>query len=334
MEKILTVVVPTYNTEKYIEECLESMAGEAVRNDLEVLIVNDGSTDRSAELAGQFARRYPETFRVIHKENGGHGSTINRGIKEASGTYFKVVDSDDRLVPETLEKLIGWLKEEHSDIVATNHCWFDNSTAREKEEFVHPFEDVVYGKEYQFSDITKRFIIKMHGMTIRTEILKEHMPPIDEHCFYVDMEYILFPMPYVKTITFYQDVVYMYRIGLPGQSVSIERMRRNAENYDRVLTRMLAFYKEQQKENAPAHVMRYLENALGGMAASRFKIYLSFGYSQSIKKEMVAFDQMLKREYPGIYHAVTNKAVLALRASGYLLYLPAHLAFWLQERRK
>lgn len=71
MEKILTVVVPTYNTEKYIEECLESMAGEAVRNDLEVLIVNDGSTDRSAELAGQFARRYPETFRVIHKENGG-----------------------------------------------------------------------------------------------------------------------------------------------------------------------------------------------------------------------------------------------------------------------
>ena len=218
MEKILTVVVPTYNVEKYIEECLESMAGEAVRNDLEVLIVNDGSTDRSAELAGQFARRYPETFRVIHKENGGHGSTINRGIKEASGTYFKVVDSDDRLVPETLEKLIGWLKEEHSDIVATNHCWFDNSTAREKEEFVHPFEDVVYGKEYQFSDITKRFIIKMHGMTIRTKILKEHMPPIDEHCFYVDMEYILFPMPYVKTITFYQDVVYMYRIGLPGRA--------------------------------------------------------------------------------------------------------------------
>ncbi len=334
MEKILTVVVPTYNTEKYIEECLESMAGEAVRNDLEVLIVNDGSTDRSAELAGQFARRYPETFRVIHKENGGHGSTINRGIKEASGTYFKVVDSDDRLVPETLEKLIGWLKEGHSDIVATNHCWFDNSTAREKEEFAHPFEDVVYGKEYEFSQIEKRFIIKMHGMTIRTEILKQYMPPIDEHCFYVDMEYILFPMPYVKTITFYQDVVYMYRIGLPGQSVSIERMRKNAENYDRVLTRMLAFYKEQQKKNASAHVMRYLENALGGMAASRFKIYLSFGYSQSIKKEMIAFDQMLKREYPGIYHAVTNKAVLALRASGYLLYLPAHLAFWLQERRK
>lgn len=110
MEKILTVVVPTYNVEKYIEECLESMARRGGPGMIWCLIVNDGSTDRSAELAGQFARRYPETFRVIHKENGGHGSTINRGIKEASGTYFKVVDSDDRLVPKLWKSSLAWIK--------------------------------------------------------------------------------------------------------------------------------------------------------------------------------------------------------------------------------
>ena len=95
MEKILTVVVPTYNAEKYLRDNLESFEIPELMQDIEILIVNDGSTDHSLEIVREYAERYPDTYRVITKENGGHGSGINCGIECALGTYFKVVDADD-----------------------------------------------------------------------------------------------------------------------------------------------------------------------------------------------------------------------------------------------
>lgn len=93
MGKILTVVVPTYNAEKYLRDNLESFKIPELMEDLEILIVNDGSTDHSLEIAEEYVRQYPDTYRVITKENGGHGSGINCGIANARGTYFKVVDA-------------------------------------------------------------------------------------------------------------------------------------------------------------------------------------------------------------------------------------------------
>ncbi len=110
MKKILTVVIPAYNIEKYIENCLDSFVIPEVLEDLEVLIVNDGSKDRSADLAAAYEKRYPNSFRVINKENGGHGSTINRGLLEASGKYFKVVDGDDWVEREAFLRLMDCLK--------------------------------------------------------------------------------------------------------------------------------------------------------------------------------------------------------------------------------
>ncbi|MDY3918009.1 MAG: glycosyltransferase family 2 protein [Candidatus Limivivens sp.] len=334
MDKILTVVVPTYNVEKYIEQCLNSFVVPDILVDLEVLIVNDGSRDRSVELAQKFADTYPGTFRMIHKENGGHGSTINRGIREASGRYFKVVDGDDWVDGEAFRKLIRFLKETDSDAVVTKYYWFHHQTGKMELEFKEPFPGVSYGKEYSFSEISQRFFMKMHALTLKTELLRGKIPPIDEQCYYVDMEYVLFPVPFIRTITFLDEVVYLYRIGLPGQSMNMKRMQKNAENYDRVLNRLLAYYRELSENQAPAYVLTYLENALGAMAASRFKIYLSFPYGKKTKTEMIQFDKMLLRDYPKVYQAVNHKAVLALRRSSYFLYLPAHAAFCMQERLK
>ena len=110
MEKILTVVVPAYNIETYVKQCLDSFVQKEILDDIEVLVINDGSKDRTVELAEAYVRKYPETFRVINKENGGHGSTINRGIKEASGRYFKVVDGDDWVEGEAFVKLVRFFK--------------------------------------------------------------------------------------------------------------------------------------------------------------------------------------------------------------------------------
>ncbi|MDO5424144.1 MAG: glycosyltransferase family A protein [Eubacteriales bacterium] len=334
MEKILTVVIPTYNIESYIETCLESFVLPEILDKIEVLIINDGSKDRSVELARKYEEAYPATFRIIHKENGGHGSTINRGIQEAAGVYFKVVDGDDWVDGPAFTRLVQVLSQTNSDAVVTNYYWVHHRTGKKELEFKEPFPGVTYGKEYRFSEISQRFFMKMHALTVRTELLRGKIPPIDEHCYYVDMEYVLFPVPFIQTVTFLNEVVYMYRIGLPSQSMNMKSMQKNAENYDRVLNRLLAYYRELQKKQDPTYVRTYFENALGAMAASRFKIYLSFPYGKQTKKEMIQFDKTLQASYPNVYSAVRNKAVLALRKSGYLLYLPAHAAFCIQERLK
>ena len=103
--------------------------------------------------------------------------------------------------------------------------------------------------------------LKMHAFTVRTKLMRR-IPPIDEHCYYVDMEYVLFPIPQVRTVTFLAEVVYLYRIGLPGQSMNMSRMQKNEINYDRVFNRLLAFYREQQEKRIPEYLLAYLETCL------------------------------------------------------------------------
>lgn len=250
MEKILTVVVPTYNAEKYLRDNLESFEIPELMQDIEILIVNDGSTDHSLEIAREYTERYPDTYRVITKENGGHGSGINCGIEHAKGTYFKVVDADDWVGKTAFISLVKTLKASDADVVYSGFLWtYDNGEAdktkfQTKAEIEIPFEGVEYQKTYQFDDIADRLYMKMHNMTIRTEILREHQIRIDEHCYYVDTEYILYPIPYVKTISFVDAFVYYYRLGREGQSVGLEKMQKNEQNYDKVLSSLLRFYQQ------------------------------------------------------------------------------------------
>ena len=119
MEKLLTIVVPAYNVEKYIKNCLDSFIDLSVLRSLEILIVDDGSTDSTASLAHTYEQKYPYSFKVLSKENGGHGSTINYAIPRATGKYFKVVDGDDWLDKSLLPQFVQLLKHTHSDVIST-----------------------------------------------------------------------------------------------------------------------------------------------------------------------------------------------------------------------
>lgn len=334
MEKILTVVVPTYNVEKYLKECLDSFVIPKWKQELEVLIIDDGSTDHCAEIAEKYERKIPEIFRVIHKENGGHGSTINRGLLEASGKYFKVVDGDDYVNRKSFVKLLEFLKETDSDLVTTNYYWFADGTKRVKKEIEAPFSGVVYGQEYHFSEINADAYFKMHAVTFKTELLKEHMPKIDEHCYYVDMEFILFPIPYVQTVTCLDEYVYRYRVGLPTQSMNLKGMQKHEENFDRVLERLFTHYEQHKAQGTKRYYLSYMESILARMVSSRFKIFLSYPISKKEKEKMIQFDRALKRNYPDVYKRVTNKAVWMLRYSSYCLYPAAKKAFDILERWK
>lgn len=131
MNKILTITVPSYNTEKYIDECMPFLLDDSIVDDIEILVVSDGSKDKTVEVATKWSEKYPQTIRVIEKENGGHGSTINRGILEARGKYFKVVDGDDWVKTENLVKLVEFLKETDVDLI--NNPYFEHDEVTKAE---------------------------------------------------------------------------------------------------------------------------------------------------------------------------------------------------------
>ena len=367
METLLTVVIPAYNAEKYIQYTLDSLCAgcegisqssgnaekgrNAVEPDrkhpkkgmprLEVLVVDDGSTDQTGKIADQYAKIYPDTVRVIHKENGGHGSGINCGVREARGRYLKVVDADDWVEPQAFSNLLDALAHTSDDAVVSGFYWrFDNGSGEEssfpsKAEMKEPFKGVKYGKSYVLDGIADQVYMKMHGITWRTEILRQMPLSIDEHCYYVDAEYILYPIPWVRTVSFLPDFVYQYRIGRVGQSVSPEKMVQNKKNYDRVLESLCAFYQKCRNGeiNCSEEKLRYIESGIARVAAGRVKILLSLPADKKVRNQLVRFDKELLEKYPGIYHANRNKAVKALRMSRYRLYGAAVWALKHQKRQ-
>ena len=177
--------------------------------------------------------------------------------------------------------------------------------------------------------------MKMHGITWRTVILRQMPLSIVEHCYYVDAEYILYPIPWVRTVSFLPDFVYQFRIGRAGQSVSPEKMVQNKKNYDRVLGSLCAFYQKCRNGeiNCSEEKLRYIENGIARVAAGRAKILLSLPADKKVRNQLARFDKELLEKYPGIYHANRNKAVKALRMSRYRLYGAAVWALKHQKRQ-
>ena len=318
-QKILTITVPSYNVEKYLEDTLESFVNSEVMDDIEVLIVNDGSSDATAEIAMRYEEKYPQTFRLITKENGGHGSTINTGVAEAKGLYFKVVDGDDWVDPRAFIRLVQYLKEQPADIVASNYTWIDHTTKLPTKRQEYPYRNIEYGKVYPFAEIVGKAFIDMHAMTVKTECVRAAQAPIDEHTFYVDMEYVAFPIPYVETVCFFEPAVYQYRLGLPNQSMSIQKMQKNLKNHMRVLMR-LNHYFEQVKEQTSADKRTYINSVVASMLTSQIKIYISFPLGSGMRKEAMRLDAYFYRHNREAYELVKNPAVLLMRKTRYLAF--------------
>ena len=355
-DKLLSVVVPSYNASKYLDFNLQSFLRPSVPEKLEVIVVDDGSTDDTARIADAYHEKYPETIKVIHKENGGHGSGINAGLRAATGKYFKLVDADDWVDHEALERLLDYIASFDAaaanadtdidaaqvqadvkararnkavycpDVIYNNYYWRLTDEAKSpdayerKTEFTEPFSGVEYRKVYDFESIADRCYVKMHNMTIRTDILREHQIQIDEHCYYVDMEYILYPMPYVETIAFLPEFLYQYQIGRQGQSMDPAKMQRNATQYDHVLASIYAYYDAHCREIKQPNRKKYIDRLISRFYASRIKILLSMPDASRRKNEFITMEEVLYRDYPDIYAANVNKPIRLLRGSKYVLY--------------
>ena len=157
----------------------------------------------------------------------------------------------------------------------------------------------------------------MHALTIRSAILKQNHIQIDEHCYYVDCEYITYPIPFARTVYFYPKFLYMYRLGRNGQSMDIRSMQKNRMQHQKVLDSLLKFYAGLHGLSDGS--MRYIERCIAQVVENQFQIYISMGCESGIKKELRNWDQGLKKRYPRIYSATRKKSITMLRRTNYTM---------------
>lgn len=236
---ILTLVVPCYNSADYMARCVDSLLAPAA-TDVEIIIVNDGSSDRTGAIADEYAAAYPGVVRVIHKENGGHGSTINAGLARAAGAYFKVVDSDDWLNVEAYREVLALLRAmvrrgEDLDLLITNFV-YEKQGKRVKRvvDYRHALpRGRVFGWNQVRSFRTWQYML-MHAMVYRTELLRDCGLSVPEHSFYVDNYFAFVPLPQVKRLSYLDVDLYRYFIGRQDQSVNEEVMIRRIDQQLRI----------------------------------------------------------------------------------------------------
>lgn len=265
--KLLSLAVPCYNSAAYMGKCIESLlpGGE----DVEILVVNDGSTDETPQIAQGYAEKYPGIVRLINKENGGHGSAVNAGLQEAKGLYFKVVDSDDWVKEDAYQKIMETLREfagskEVLDMLISNFVYEKEG---EKHHKVMRYRHAVpQDTLFEWKDVRhfmKGQYILMHSVIFRTKLLKECGLKLPEHTFYVDNIYVFEPLLSVKKM-YYLDVnFYRYYIGRKDQSVNESVMISRIDQQIRVNKLMFDFYNTRLSEiSAEKRRKQYMYNYL------------------------------------------------------------------------
>ena len=327
MEKLLTIVVPAYNVEKYIKNCLDSFIELSVLRSLEILIVDDGSTDSTASLAHTYEQKYPYSFKVLSKENGGHGSTINYAIPRATGKYFKVVDGDDWLDKRLLPQFVQLLKHTHSDVISNDFNLVDDRTKKVTKRRKAVSNSYHYNREWGFAEAVMDPLITIHSMTIRTDVLQKNDIRVDEHCFYEDQEYILYPIPYCTSITFSPLPLYQYRLGRSGQSVDIKMMIKRHDQHLKVLDALFEY--NNVHGNLQTYKKQYLERGIAEAVDDEYQIFLAKGNDTRNVEQMKKFDEMLREEHPGVYQACSRKSVWMLRKTGFKIF---PMAAWVYSR--
>lgn len=315
MSKILTVTIPAYNVEKYMDEVLPTFLEESILNKIEILIINDGSKDNTRSIGKKYEAHYPGVIWLIDKENGGHGSTINKGIELATGRYFKVVDGDDWVDTKAFVEYVNMLEKINADVIVTPYDRV-NEVTKEKER--NSFSGIEFGQIYQVDDILDQMDNKyqMHGLTFKTEILKK-IPKISEHCFYVDQEYVIYPLRDVQTVCFLNEAIYQYRVGNIAQSISTQSYMKNRKMHRHVTENILHYYQNTLVSEAKR---QFLKRRILQLINTQLRIYLSFKPSSKIKAELLEFYHEMKAVDPGFIDLLPGKIFKFLKIGDCSLY--------------
>ena len=264
--KLLSVAIPCYNSAAYMRHCIETLLPGG--DEVEILIVDDGSAkDNTAEIADEYARKYPGICKAIHQENGGHGEAVNTGLRNATGLYFKVVDSDDWVNGDAYSKVLETLRrfsreDDTLDMLVSNFV-YEKQGAKHKKVMNYrtalPRDKVIGWKDVKV--FMKGQYILMHSVIYRTELLRESGLELPKHTFYVDNIFVYQPLPHVKKM-YYLDVnFYRYFIGREDQSVNEQVMIGRIDQQILVTKLMIGYYDVMKISNRKLrhYMIQYLE---------------------------------------------------------------------------
>lgn len=223
---VLSVIIPCYNSEAYMVRAVDSALGSATDTDVEVIIVDDGSSDGTGSLAEEYARRLPERIVAVRQENRGHGGAVNSGLAVARGEYVKVLDSDDWFDADAYGRLLaalrGFAREgKPVDMVVVNFVYEKEGSRRKKTmryRGTFPTGRVFTWDESGLFGLTRYLL--MHSVVYRAEVVRESGLRLPEKTFYVDNLFVAVPMPYVRTLCYLDENLYRYYIGRADQSVN------------------------------------------------------------------------------------------------------------------
>ncbi len=310
--KRITFAVPCYNSSAYMKKCIDSLliAGE----DAEIIIVNDGSNkDNTAEIADNYQKDYPSIIKVIHKENGGHGDAVTVGIKNATGKYFKVVDSDDWLEENALKKLMEFLNslddENSPDTIICNYVY--EHVNENKQRFVNYKKEFPINRIFSFEE-SKPFAvgkyIAMHSLIYKTSILHEIDLTLPKHTFYVDNVFIVKPLMVVKTFYYLDLDLYRYFIGRESQSVNESVIMKNIDQHIR-MTKVLINDCDLDliKDKHPKRY-EYLLNHFAILFTINSIYLIKIGTEESERKRLEFWEE-LKEKAPNTYRRIRKKFV-------------------------
>lgn len=244
MEKILSFIVPSYNSQGFLDICIPSFVHEDILDELDIIIVNDGSRDGTAAVAEKYCRMYPGSVRLISQENKGHGGALNTGCAAAMGKYLKAVDADDWVLTKNLPAFVAQLRQCSADVVLTHYRMHDISTGEITNWKSYP---PAFGRSYSFREIMEcpeNFgrVLTFHGITYRTDFYRQKGITLSEHVFYEDYEFASIPCCKAGSVMPLDLFVYEYRVGDVQQSVSDENQLRRLGHTETVLDRLIREY--------------------------------------------------------------------------------------------
>ena len=303
--KYISFAIPCYNSQEYMDKAIESIlkGGE----DVEIIIVNDGSKDRTSEIAHEYEEKYPTIIKAVDKENGGHGDAVNTGLKHATGLYFKVVDSDDWVdesslmkILETLHKLVD--EDKMVDMLISNYVY--EKVGVKHKRVIHYQNVIPQEKIITWKDLGKFQIgqyILMHSVIYRTELLRRCKLELPKHTFYVDNIYVYYPLPHVKTLYYLNVNFYRYFIGRDGQSVNEQNMIKRIDQQLFVNKTMIDMYDMDKIQNR--RLRAYMINYLAIMMTVSSIIAIRSKNPENLEKKTELW-KYLKEKQPKIYKKI------------------------------
>ena len=313
--KLLSVTVPCYNSQDYMDKAIESLLTGGP--EMEILIVDDGSSDRTAEIADDYMRRYPDVIRVVHQENGGHGDAVMTGLKNAAGLYFKVVDSDDRVDPDALSKVLDVLRaytDQPLDMFISNYV-YDKVGVEHKRVISYRGtlpQDRVFGWN-ETGHFKKGRYLLMHSVIYNTELLRRSGLTLPKHTFYVDELYVYVPLTEVERMYYLDADLYWYYIGREGQSVQEQVLLKRIDQY--LLVNRLLVSEVDPFAAGNEKKRKYMLNFLEIITVASSALLAIIGTEESSRKktELWAY---IRETNPKTYQALRH------RWSGRLVHLP------------